>query len=267
MHLPAEVLHVLLHAALLGAQRHHRADVFLRHQDRRRDDRLADLLDLATDRAASTDSRSRRTRAVAHQHLVDDRRRRRDQVHVVLALEPLLHDVHVQQAEEAAAEAEAQRLRHLGLVVQRRVVELQLVERVAQRLVLVRLDRIEAREHLRLHFLEAGQRARAPAASTQRDRVADLAPPSSSLMPAMMKPTSPADSCSRAAELRREHADLLAVVGRARGHQQDLVARLQRPVHHAHQHDDADVVVEPRIDDQRLQRRIADRPSAAACGR
>ena len=35
-HLAADVLHVLLHAALLGAQRHHRADVLLRHQDRRR---------------------------------------------------------------------------------------------------------------------------------------------------------------------------------------------------------------------------------------
>ena len=103
-------------------------------------------------------------RAVAQQHLVDHGRRRRDQVHVVLALEPLLHDVHVQQAEEAAAEAEAERLRHFGLVVQRRVVQLQLVERVAQRLVLVRLDRIEAREHLRLHLLEAGQRRRRRAA-------------------------------------------------------------------------------------------------------
>jgi hypothetical protein len=32
-----------------------------------------------------------------------------DQVQVELALEPLLHDLHVQQAEEAAAEAEAER--------------------------------------------------------------------------------------------------------------------------------------------------------------
>jgi hypothetical protein len=62
-------------------------------------------------------------------------------------------------------------------------------------------------------------------------------------MPAVMKPTSPAASSSRAAGARR--------------HQQDLVARLQRTLHHAHQHDDADVVVEPRVDQQRLQRRIA----------
>ena len=45
-----------------------------------------------------------------------------------------------------------------GLVAQRRVVQLQLLQRVAQRLVLVRLDRIEAGEHLRLDLLEAGQR-------------------------------------------------------------------------------------------------------------
>jgi hypothetical protein len=37
-----------------------------------------------------------------------------DELHVVLALEALLHDVHVQQAQEAAAEAEAQRLEVSG---------------------------------------------------------------------------------------------------------------------------------------------------------
>ena len=54
--------------------------------------------------------------------------------------------------------------------------------------------------------------------------------------------------------LGRENADLLAVVKRTRRHQQNLVARLERPLHHPHQHDHADVVVEPRIDDQGLQR-------------
>ena len=147
-------------------------DVLLRHQDRRGDDRLADLLD------PRQIGQLRRILdlehgAVAHQDLVDDGRRRRDEVHVVLALEPLLHDVHVQKAQETAAEAEAQRLRDFRLVVQRSVVELQLVERIAQRLVLVGLDRIEAREHLRLDFLESRQR-RGRGSVRERDRVADL---------------------------------------------------------------------------------------------
>ena len=42
-----------------------------------------------------------------------DVRRGRDEREVVLALEPLADDLHVQQAEEAAAEAEAERARRL----------------------------------------------------------------------------------------------------------------------------------------------------------
>ena len=95
-------------------------------------------------------------------------------VHVVFALEPLLHDVHVQQAEEAAAEAEAQRLRDFGLVVQRRVVQVQLLERVAQRLVLVGFHRVEAGEYLRLDFLEARAAALRRGVRPRGQRVADL---------------------------------------------------------------------------------------------
>ena len=54
------------------------------------------------------------------------------EIEIELALEPLLHDLHVQQAEEAAAEAEAERGGRLRLVVQRRVVQLELLQRVAQ---------------------------------------------------------------------------------------------------------------------------------------
>ena len=49
-------------------------------------------------------------------HAVGDVRRGDEQVEVELALEPLADDLHVQQPEEAAAEAEAERLRRLGLV-------------------------------------------------------------------------------------------------------------------------------------------------------
>ena len=82
--------------------------------------------------------------AVLHDDAVDDVGRGGDQVEVELALEPLADDLHVQQAEEAAAEAEAEGAGRLRLVHQGRVVELQLVERVAQRRVVVAVDRVEA---------------------------------------------------------------------------------------------------------------------------
>ena len=118
--------------------------------------------------------------AIGLEHLVDHAGRGRDQVLVEFALQPLLHDLHVQQAQEAAAKAEAQRLADLGLVVQRRIVELELFERIAQRVVLAGLGRIEPGENLRLDLLEAGQRLgrggrrAACAGLDQRDGVADL---------------------------------------------------------------------------------------------
>ena len=61
---------------------------------------------------------------------------------------------------------------HFRLVVQRRVVELQLRKRVAERLVVFGVDRKQAGEHARLHLLEARER-RGARARVERDRVAD----------------------------------------------------------------------------------------------
>ena len=57
---------------------------------------------------------------------------RSDEVEAELALQPLLDDLHVEQAEEAAAEAEAERHRALGLVGEARVVEVELLERIPE---------------------------------------------------------------------------------------------------------------------------------------
>ena len=122
--------------------------------------------------------------AAAQAHVVLDVRRRREQLEAVLALEPLAHDVHVQQAEEAAAKAEAERLRGLGLVRERRVVQRQLLERVPQVGVAVGVDRIEAAEDDRAHLAVAGQRLGGRPAS-----VVSVSPTRSfatSLMPVMM---------------------------------------------------------------------------------
>ncbi len=65
-------------------------------------------------------------------HLVDHGRRGGDQIEIVLALQAFLHDLHVQHAEKTAAETETQRLRGLRLVVQGRIVQLQLLQRIAE---------------------------------------------------------------------------------------------------------------------------------------
>src|SRR5713101_2952663 len=69
-----------------------------------------------------------------------------DEGEIELALEPLLHDLEVEHAEEAAAEPVAERERGLRLEVERRIVQAQLLQRVAETLVVGVLDRVQPRE-------------------------------------------------------------------------------------------------------------------------
>jgi hypothetical protein len=72
------------------------------------------------------------TVAVGLHYAVFHRGRGEDDVHVVLALEALLDDLHVKEAQETEAVTKAQRLARLRLVGERGVVELQFLQRVAQ---------------------------------------------------------------------------------------------------------------------------------------
>ena len=78
-----------------------------------------------------------------------------DDIHVELTVEALLHNLHVQQSEEAAAKAESEGNRRLRREGQRGIVELQFLQRRAQVFVVLRLNRINAGKHHRLHFLKA----------------------------------------------------------------------------------------------------------------
>ena len=141
---------------------------------------------------------------------------------IELALEPLLHDLHVQEAEEAAAEAEAQRDRRFRLEEERGVVEPQLLERVAQLRVLAAFDRVHAGEDHGLDFLEPGERLRRRPRRFG-DGVADLRV-GDGLDAANTKPTSPTPSDSATVGFGRERADLLDLVLLALRHQLDLHA-------------------------------------------
>jgi hypothetical protein len=78
-----------------------------------------------------------------------------DHRHVELALQPLLDDLHVQQAQEAAAETEAERGAALGRPGEAGIVQLQLLHGIAQLLVLVGIHREDAGPHHGFHILEA----------------------------------------------------------------------------------------------------------------
>ena len=140
--------------------------------ERRLDDRLFDPVDLRFV--------GQLHRIIDHQRVtregddaVNHGCRRGDQAQAELALEPLAHDVHVQQAQKATAKTKAQRLGSLRLVSERRVVEPEFFERFAQGLILSGIRRIEAAENHRLHRFKARQR---PACRpfVSGDRVADL---------------------------------------------------------------------------------------------
>ncbi len=191
-------------------------------------------------------------RAVGAREAVLDARRRGDQRQAELALEALLDDLHVQQAEEAAPESEPERTGRLGRVGDRRVVELELLERLAQVLEVVTVDREQAGEHHRLRVAVAGEHVGRPAGRGRDrltragvadvldagDEVADLAGP---------------EFVHRGGN-RAAGADLDRLVVGAGLHERELGARDHLALHDPHARHDAAVLVELGVEDQALQR-------------
>src|SRR5690606_38013590 len=132
------------------------------------------------------------------------------------------------------------------------VVQLELFEGIAQLVVFAAFNRVHTGKYLWLHFLETGQRLGGLAAR-QRDGVAHLG---------VFELLDAGDHETHLARRQRfarhglggEHADVLTQVRGPGGHEQNLVFGAQHTVDDAYEHDDAHVVVEPRVDDQRLQR-------------
>src|SRR3954468_21961249 len=192
--------------------------------------------------------------AVRQRDLEADGRHRREQVEVVLALEALAHDVHVQQPEEADAEAEAEHVAGLGLPGQCRVVERELLERVAEVRVVVRVDREDAAEDHRLDLAVAGQRL-GGLAGLRRERVADA-----QLRDVLYAGDEEADLARvqlvRGRHRGREEADVVDVGLGAGRHRADRLALPEDAVHDPDVGDHAAVLVELGVEDQRARLRV-----------
>ena len=78
-----------------------------------------------------------------------------DHIHVELTVETLLDDFHVEQTQKTTTETEAQRYGTLRRKGQGGIVELKLLQRSTQVLVICRIDGIDTGKHHRLHLLEA----------------------------------------------------------------------------------------------------------------
>ena len=186
--------------------------------------------------------------------------RGRDQLKVELPLQPLLHDVHVQQAEEPATEPEPQRGGHLWFVVQGGVGQLQPVEGFAELGVVAAFGREQARPHHGLRLAVSGELFGGAALAGERDRVAHLR------LVHVLQPGDEVAHLPRAElvdgrGLGRVDAGLLGFGLHAGREHLDASVRGELALLDPDVGDDAAVGIEHRVEDQRLQRlrRIAHR--------
>ena len=149
----------------------------------------------------------------------------------------------MEQPQEPAAKAEAERGARFHLEGERRVVEAQAADRFAQLVEVGGVDREQAAEHHWLHFLVARQRLRR-AALHGGDGIADLG-----LFDFLDLRGDEADLAGaqfgQVDALGGEGSDAVDQVLGAALHELDLQALADDAVDHAHQDDDAEVRVVP----------------------
>ncbi len=158
----------------------------------------------------------------------------------------------MQHAEEATTEAEAESVGAFRGVLQRRIVERQLLQGFTEVFEVVgahweqagvnlRLDAFETRQHVNIRGGVQGQGV----TDRRTVNVLDTGDDEANFTGLQV---------SGSGVLGVEHADAVHQVDLAGGFNQDLVALLHPAVAHTYQGNNPQVVVEPGVDDQRLQR-------------
>src|SRR5215470_5585606 len=189
----AHVLERLVLAALLLGELVHLAHELRGHENGAAHIGLFDALDLVGGRELGGVLHLDGLALRAH-HPEAHGGRGHDEGEIELALQALLHDLEMEHAEEAAAEAVAEGQRGLGLEVESGVVEAELLQGVAQALVVRVLDGVETGEDHGLGVAVAGH-GRAVGWSTSVI-VSPILASATRLMEAVRNPTWPALSSS-----------------------------------------------------------------------
>src|SRR6266436_6430473 len=249
----AEVLERLVLAPLVLRELVDLAHELRRHEDGAADVGLLDPLDLVHGgqlrRVVDLEGLPlQRHHAEAHARSRDDQRE------VELALEPLLDDFEVEHSQKAAAEAVAERQRRLRLEAEGGVVQAQLLERVAQSLVVRVLDRVETGEHhgLGVPVARAGLGRRVQDVG---DRLAHLRV-RHALDGSREEADLPCAQLVHRAHVGSEHPHLLDLVRLAVRHEEHAHPRAHAPVDQPDVDHDPLVRVVVRVEDERLERRL-----------
>ena len=187
--------------------------------------------------------------------LVDNRGRGVDEIEVVLPLQALLDDLHVKQTEVAAAETESERIRGLGLIRERRIVELELLQGRTKVLKFTVVDRVDAGEDHRLDVREA-RKGVLGGVIPMGDGVADLG-----ICQALDGTDEVADLSSpehlTVHHLWGEDPQAGDFVVRAGLHELDAILDPNLTLLDADEHNDTDVGIEPGVDNEGLQQPLA----------
>ena len=150
-------MHILIDTAFVLTQLHYRSDILVRHHDAGLNIRFlqpVNPLNLRQMRRIVNLHHG----SVRHITMIDHAGRCGNQRQIVFPLQPFLNDIHMQQTQKSAAEAKAQRLGSFRLKLQGGIVELQLLQSLAQIIVFRRIRRIQPAVNHRIHFAITGQR-------------------------------------------------------------------------------------------------------------
>ena len=234
------------------AQLHDGARELGGRQDGRIDDGLAHLGNLSFGELARVVDAH--LGAILRHDAVDDVRSGRNEVEVELALQALADDLQVEQAEEAAAEAEAEGRGGFGLEGQRRVVELEALEGVAQVREVRSVDRVDAGEDHRVRVSVALE-SLGCAAHLAGDGVADAGLTHVLHARDQVSNLAGADALF-GLRLGRADAQLQELVGGARRHHAHALPGRQDAVDDTHVGNDAAVGVVHGVEDHRSRRGV-----------